>query len=99
MEVTIMLSKTMKADEAITSIQGMQTEAEILAFIEGENRKTVITAADERRKTLPLSSKQGEMKGSITQDSPDFKEGVQKTKSHVTCEDVIETMRMAGKKI
>jgi hypothetical protein len=94
------LSTTMKAEEAIALLQGFQTEAEILAFIAGEDRKTVINAAEDRRKALPPSKpKAGEVKGPITQDTSDFKEGVQKTKSYVTCEDVVDKMRKAGKKI
>lgn len=78
----------------------MKTSGEISAFIEGDNRKTVINAADERRKALPPSQpKEGEVKGPITKDADDFKGGIQKTKSHVTCEDVLKKMRAEGKKI
>jgi hypothetical protein len=105
------LSTTMTAQEAIEAIGAMKSQEEISSFIEGEDRKTVINAAEERRKALPPSSKGGEVKGPITQDAADFKEGVQRTKSTdvgagpvparscVTGEDVIKKMRAEGKKI
>jgi hypothetical protein len=105
------VSTTMTAQEAIEEISKMKNPEEISAFIENEDRKTVINAADERRKALTPSSKDGEVKGPITRDTQDFKDGVQKTKdadpksrvpssrSYVTCDDVIKKMRAEGKKI
>ena len=54
---------------------------------------------DENVDAKKKKPKQGEVKDAITKDAADFKEGVQKTKSYVTCEDVIEKMRKEGKKI
>jgi hypothetical protein len=95
-----MKSTTMTAQEAIEAIGAMKSQEEISSFIEGEDRKTVINAAEERRKALPPSQpKEGEVKGPITQRTSDFKGGVQGAKTYVTCDDVLKAMRSKGKKI
>jgi hypothetical protein len=98
------LSTTMTGQEAKEAIGAMKSPEEISSFIDGDTRKTVINAAEERRKALTPTSKQGEVKGPITQDAADFKDGVQKTKEadkpkHITGMDVIKKMRAEGKKI
>jgi histone H3/H4 len=68
---------TKNAPEKITE---MTTEEEILAFIEGDERKTVIDAANKKIAEL-RGPKQGEQTDPITKDAADFKEGIQKTKA------------------
>jgi len=92
------LSNDYSADDAIRRIEKMVLEADLLTFISGEERKTVVAAAEVR--LAELRPKQGEQKDPITQERTDFKgSGVQGTKSYVTCEDVIKTMRGKGVKI
>ena len=79
-------------------ISVMKDEAEILAFIEGDERKTVIDAANKKIAEL-RGPKQGEQTGPITQKTAEFKGGVEGTKSFVTCEDVLKKMRAQGKEI
>jgi hypothetical protein len=97
-------STDLKADEAIQMVGALLTADEVSDFIGGEKRKTVIDAAEERLKALVIlpgaassaPTKQGEQAGPITQSTSDFKAGVQRTKSYVTCEDVLERMRSEG---
>jgi hypothetical protein len=91
---------TMKAEEAIARIGTFATKEAIEAFMVDEDRKTIIAAATDKLASLQSGKpKAGEQKGPITKDAADFKEGVQKTKSYITGEDVIEKMRKEGKKI
>lgn len=102
-----MKSTDFNTKDAPDKIREMTTEEEILAFIEGDERKTVTDAAN--KKILELRGhKQGEQTGPITKDAADFKEGIQKTKAisdepsarnYVTCEDVLKKMRDQGKEI
>lgn len=62
-------------------IVAMTTVEEILAFIEGDERKTVIDAANKRIAEI-RGPKQGEQNDPITQKTSDFKaSGVEGTKS------------------
>jgi hypothetical protein len=90
-------SNDYSAEEAIRRIEKMEIEKELLTFTAGEERKTVVAAAETR--LAELRPKQGEQKGPITQETSDFKEGIQGAKNYVTCEDVIKKMREQGKKI
>ena len=83
---------------ASEKIAEITTEEKILAFIEGDDRKTVADAALKKLNELN-GPKQGEQTGPITKDADDFKKGIQKTKSFVTCEDVLEKMRAKGRDI
>jgi hypothetical protein len=96
-------SKDVSIREAQERLPQMETAEEVLSFIEGEERKTVLRPADARLKELgheglKLPSKQGET-DAVTEEAADFREGVQKEKAHVTCEDVLRKMRAEGKKI
>jgi hypothetical protein len=83
-------SRDLKADEAISMFDALATIGEVDAFIEGDERKTVINAAEERRKALtPSMPKGGEVKGPITEEASDFKAGIQRTKDFVTGGDII----------
>jgi len=93
-----MKSNDMNVKDAQIKIAEMISAEEINAFIAGDERKTVLDAAAAKIKEL-AGLKQGEQAGPITKDTHDFKDGVQKTKSFVTCEDVIDKMRKEGKKI
>ncbi|OGO13273.1 MAG: hypothetical protein A2Y53_00885 [Chloroflexi bacterium RBG_16_47_49] len=93
-----MPSKDLNIKDAQIKIAEMTSAEEINAFIVGDERKTVLDAAETKIKELK-GLKQGEQADAITKDSHDFKEGIQKTKSFVTCEDVIEKMRKEGRKI
>jgi hypothetical protein len=58
-------SKDLKADEAIKLMDAVTLE-ELGAFIEGDERKTVINAAEERRKALTSPPDDG-VKGPVTE--------------------------------
>ena len=77
-------SNDYRAEDAISRIGTMKNIEEIKNFIEGEERKTVVSAAEARIKELSdASQKQGEQKEPITQRTDDFKEGIQRTKSGI----------------
>lgn len=94
-------AKDYLADEAIERIREMTSEDEVLAFIEGDERKTVNHEAKEWiEKLRKISPKEGQVAGKITDDTKDFKgPGVQGKKNYVTCEDVIKSLRGKGVKI
>lgn len=87
-------------------ISEMTNVNDITIFIAGDERKTVIDAADKKIAEL-RGLKQGEQTDSITQTSSDFKEGIQATKdseplnprTYITCEDVLKRLRAEGVKI
>lgn len=55
---------------------------------------------DEKEKNDDVKEKTKKGKvDKLTKDVADFKEGIQKTKSYVTCEDVLKKMRSEGKEI
>ncbi|MEW6115654.1 MAG: hypothetical protein AB1553_01980 [Nitrospirota bacterium] len=87
-------SKEMKGEEALAEIKNMKNPDFIRAFIEGDTRKTVTDAAEAAIKRL-TQPKDGEV-DKITEETADFKDGIQATKSYVTCEDVIKKMREEG---
>jgi hypothetical protein len=93
----LMPSLDMNVRDAAIKISEMASAEEINAFIEGDERKTVLDAAGAKMKEL--TSKQGEVKETITKDTHDFREGVQKTKNYITGEDVINNLRAKGVKI
>lgn len=90
-----MKSVDFNTKDAPEKIADMLTEEEILAFIEGDERKTVIDAANKKIAEL-RGPKQGEDTGAITKNTADFKEGIQKTKGVITCEDILEMRREQG---
>jgi hypothetical protein len=57
-----------------------------------------MNGTDVKQDEVKEKTKQGKT-GKITKDASDFKTGIQKTKSYVTCEDVLEKMRSQGKEI
>lgn len=95
-----MVSKEMSKETALIELATMETAEAVIAFIEGETRKKIITAANDKLKELSAGQpKAGEVK-SITQETSDFKgHGVQKIKDYVTGEDVLKSMRERGIKI
>ncbi|NOZ68006.1 MAG: hypothetical protein GXP46_01855 [Deferribacteres bacterium] len=100
-----MKSRDMKAEDAKIKILELTTPDEILFFIEGDNRKGVITTADERLKELGHNGLKHGQTAKFTDTEKDFKgSGVEgkkeaEEKDHVTCEDVIERLRAKGVKI
>jgi hypothetical protein len=86
-------SKDMPAAEAISGIGQMNNPDFIVLFTEGDDRKTVLDAAKKRHDAL----KQGQV-GNITEETRDFKQGVQGTKL-VTCEDIVQSLRDKGREI
>jgi hypothetical protein len=98
----------MNVKDALEKISEMTNVNDILIFIAGDERKTVIDAAEKNIAEL-RSPKQGEQAAS------DFKEGGQATKdadplnpvpieslhprTYITCEDVLKRLRAEGVKI
>lgn len=93
-----MVSINDKAVDAVGAILEMTDIVEISNYIAGDKRATIIEAAKNRIEDLTRPPKQGEIK-KITQSTSDFKDGVQRTKGAVTCEDVIKGLRDRGRKI
>ncbi len=89
-----MKSIDLNVKDAQIKIAELSTAEEIQSFIEGDDRKTVTDAAEKRIHELK-GPKQGET-GKITKDAGDFKEGIQKTKSVITCGDVLASLRGKG---
>jgi len=75
-----MKSTDFNTKDGPAAILVMTTEDEILAFIAGDERKTVIDAANKKIAEL-RGPKQGEQASPMTKDASDFKEGIQKTKA------------------
>jgi len=110
-----MQSTDMNVRDASEKISEMSDVNDILIFIAGDERKTVIDAADKKIAEL-RGPKQGEQTDSITRPAADFKDGIQATKAvdpslnpgtleslnprtYVTCEDVLKRLRAKGVKI
>lgn len=92
-------STDINAKDAAIKVIEMESVDDILAYIEGDERKVVLGAADKWLRELGHEGlKQGET-GAITQEAGDFKEGVQATKDYVTGEDVLRKLRAKGTKI
>lgn len=129
-----MKSKNMNEVDSIKRIKKINSIEKIDSFIEGDDRTSILDAAEKQKKRLNGSNssngsiesapKQGEQPGPITQKTSDFKEGIEGTKkagigdqelgvgketnpqppttdtrSYITGEDVIKTLREKGKKI
>jgi len=93
-------SVDMKADDAKIAILELDTPDEVLAFIDGEDRKTVLKIADERLKELGHDGLKDGQDTKITDDSKDFKgPGVEGKKDYVSGEDVLRQLRAKGVKI
>lgn len=103
-----MKSIEMNVIKAMAKIKGMDSIDEINVFIDGDERKTVIDTASRRIFEIK-GLKQGELSGTITQMTSDFKEGFQGTKSetsdikpqtsdksYITGEDVVRGLREKG---
>jgi hypothetical protein len=110
-----MQSTDMNTRDASEKISEMTNINDITIFIAGDERKTVIDAADKKIAEL-RGPKQGEQADPITRPAADFKDGIQATKdagsplnpgtleslnprSYVTCEDVLKRLRAKGVKI
>jgi len=109
-----MQSTDMNVRDASEKISEMTHINDIIIFIAGDERKTVIDAADKKISEL-RGPKQGEQTDSLTNPVSDFKDGIQATKdagplnpgildpsnpkSYVTCEDVLKRLREKGVKI
>lgn len=93
-----MKSTEVNITQAKAALLELNTFEDITAYIEGEERKTVIEAADKRLKNI-MAPKQGEQAEPITKTTDDFKTGVQKTKSYITCEDVLVNLRENGYRV
>lgn len=107
-DAAIKIMEFTSADE-ITAFTDGETRRSVIKTAEART-KEIATAAPRNDKP-----KDGDQSGPITQKTADFKDGIQATKgadpsnprtldpspprSYVTCEDVIEKMRKAGKKI
>ncbi len=88
-----MKSKDLNVNDARIKIAEINSREEIDAFMEGEERKTIIDAALKRAEELK-GPKQGEVK-KITEVKDDFKQGIQRTKI-ITCEDIARDLRERG---
>ncbi len=76
------LSKEMKKNAAIEAVSALMIIEEINAFIEGDDRSEVIAAAQIRTQELEgAKPKQGEQPGPITQQTADFKGGIEGAKA------------------
>lgn len=95
-------SEELTVIEARDRIKELNSEEEILEFVDGDGRIGVIRAVNKRLSELSDSRpKQGQVT-KFTDSSRDFKgPGVEgkKEKGYVTCEDVIKTLRQKGVKI
>ena len=89
-----MKSTEMNVNNAGIKIAEMESADDITAFIEGDERKTVIDAAMKRKKELTPKEGQSDR---MTRDSNGFKKDIQREK--VTGEDVIKKLRDKGYKI
>lgn len=93
-------SSAMKVEDAAIKIAAMESVGEITVFVEGDERKTVKSAAGERIAELEEAAraekpKAGETK-TLTNKTPDFKGPEVQAKKHVTGEDVIRKLRAGG---
>lgn len=94
-----MKSTDFNTKDAPEKIAEMTTGEEILAFIDGDERKTVTDAAQKKIAEL-RGPKQGQETDAMTKKTSDFKgSGVEGAKGYVTCEDVLESMRKKGRQI
>ncbi len=85
--------------KANAALKELTTEAEITAFVKGEDRTTVTDAAKALIDKLN-KPKAGET-GAITKKTDDFKDGVTGTKDSgvVTCADILPALREKGMEI
>ena len=90
-------STEVSATDALIKICELTSPEEVLAFIDGDDRKTVTSAAEKR--LGELNGKKEGQTGTITKTAADFKKGVQKTKSYITCEDVLKKQRDEGEEV
>ncbi len=85
---------------ANAALKELTTEAEITAFVEGEDRTTVTDAAKALIEKLNRPPKTGET-GAITEKTDDFKDGITGTKDSgvITCADILPGLREKGMEI
>ena len=101
-----MQSMDYNTKNAAEKISEMEDPALIASFISGDERKTVIDAADKRISDL-RGPKEGEQTTPMTEKGGGFKGGISGAKSaeelpprdYVTCEDVLSSIRGKGGRI